>query len=197
MRQFRVGSLQKTILGDSQFMIQSFKKLTSRPIPNRILEEAVQSLFKSTIFTTLGGKYLQAYLKLTNYKSRESITDHDFLIFAITLRRELPVTTKTLKRYLQEAWQVLQTAGFQATNPRNSGTFSIIHKMGVPEGKITRCKLDYCSIRWSYVKLWKEELRYPTRLDKVGLAIVAIAYTTMRRVGTFIPGSIRAAEEFS
>lgn len=69
--------------------------------------------------------------------------------------------------------------------------------MGVPEGKIARCKLDYCSIRWSYVKLWKEELRYPTRLDKVGLAIVTIAYTTMRRVGTFIPGSKRDAKKFS
>ena len=69
--------------------------------------------------------------------------------------------------------------------------------MGITTGKITRCQLDYCSIKWSYIKLWKEELQYPTRLDKVGLAIVTIAYTTMRRVGTFLPASSRDAEKFS
>ena len=73
---------------------------------------------------------------------------------------------------------------------------TIIQKMGIPTGKI-RCQLDYCSIKWKHIKLWKEELQHPTRLDRVGLAIVTIAYTTMRRVGTFLPASSRDAEKFS
>ena len=45
--------------------------------------------------------------------------------------------------------------------------------------------------------MWREELRFPTRLDRVGLTIIVIAYTSMRRVGTFLPSKKKDAEEFA
>ena len=40
-------------------------------------------------------------------------------------------------------------------------------------------------------------MKYPTRLDTVGLTIIALAFTTMRRVGTFLPSSNQIAKIFS
>ena len=85
------------------FILHAYRKLIKRPIPHSVLNEAVQSLSESKVYATLGAKYLWAYLKLTGYRTGEDITDHDFLIFSITLRKELAVTTKTIKRYLTEA----------------------------------------------------------------------------------------------
>ena len=90
---------------------------------------------------------------MTNYVPMTKITDHDFLIFAITLRKELAVTTKTMKRYLQQAWRALHAAGFKTTNPKNTSATAVIHSIGLPAGKTQRCKLDYCSIKWNYIKL--------------------------------------------
>ena len=45
--------------------------------------------------------------------------------------------------------------------------------------------------------MWRDEFRFPTRLDRVGLTISVMAYTSMRRVGTFLPAKKKDAEKFS
>ena len=95
--------MQELLLGDSLFILRAYRKLIKRPIPHTVLNKAVQSLFGSKVYVTLGAKYLYAYLKLTGYRTGEDITEHDFLIFSITLRKELAVTMKTIKRYLTVA----------------------------------------------------------------------------------------------
>ena len=40
-------------------------------------------------------------------------------------------------------------------------------------------------------------LAYPSRLDLVALTITAVAFTTLRRVGTFLPASTKLAKNFS
>ena len=69
--------------------------------------------------------------------------------------------------------------------------------MGIPEGLTPKFRSDYCGVKWGHIKAWKERMKYPTRLDLVGLTIITIAFTTMRRAGTFLPSSKKAAEEFS
>ena len=90
-------------MGDSSFMLRAYKGLIDRTIPHRVLKKALQSLTESKVYATLGAKYLEAYLRLTDYKTGEDITDQAFLVFSITLSKELAVTTKTIKRYLSEA----------------------------------------------------------------------------------------------
>ena len=38
---------------------------------------------------------------------------------------------------------------------------------------------------------------FPTRLDRIALTISSIAFTTMRRVGTFLPDTRKNAKDFS
>ena len=40
-------------------------------------------------------------------------------------------------------------------------------------------------------------LAYPSRLDLVALTFAAVAFTTLRRVGTFLPASTKLAKNFS
>ena len=118
-------------------------------------------------------------------------------MFGITLRLELAITDKTIKRYVTEAWKATKAAGIAPTHPRASGLFSIMYSMGRPEGLTPKFRADYCSIKWSYIKAWKSRIKFPTYLDRVALTIITIAFTTMRRVGTFLPASHKAAAEFS
>ena len=50
-------------------------------------------------------------MHMTKYHGETPISRYDFIVFGITLRLELSVTIKTLKRYLTEALKALITAG--------------------------------------------------------------------------------------
>ena len=50
-------------------------------------------------------------------------------------------------------------------------------------------KRVYCSISWSAILQWKRDMPIMLRQDVIALTIVALAFTTMRRVGTFIAHS--------
>ena len=102
------------------------------------------------MFKTLGAQYLWAYLKATNYKPKTKITDGDFKLFGIKLRLELTVTDKTIKRYVTEAWKATKAAGIAPTYPKPAGLFSVLYGIGRPEGRKTKFRPDYCSIKWSY-----------------------------------------------
>ena len=118
-------------------------------------------------------------------------------MFGITLRLELAITDKTIKRYVTEAWKATKAAGIAPNHPKTSGLFSILYSMGRPVGLTPKFRADYCSIRWSYIKAWRIRMKFPTHLDRVAFAIITIAFTTMRRVGTFLPASNKAAVDFS
>ena len=52
-----------------------------------------------------------AYLINVNYKERRILTEQDFLLFGITLRSELGVLFKIIKRYIMEAWRAFSALG--------------------------------------------------------------------------------------
>ena len=52
-----------------------------------------------------------AYLIIVNYIQQRILTDQDFLLFGITLRSELGVLFKTIKRYIMEAWRAISSLG--------------------------------------------------------------------------------------
>ena len=99
-------------------------------------------------------------------------------MFGITLRLELAITDKTIKRNVTEAWKATKAAGIAPT-------------------LTPKFRADYCSIKWSYIKACKSRMEFPTYLDRVALAIITIAFTTVRRVGSFLPASHKASAEFS
>ena len=82
-----------------------------------MITKAVDAMLDIRMFKTLGAQYLWAYLKATNYKPRTKITDEDFKLFGITLRLELTVTDKTIKRYVTEAWKATKAAGIAPSSP--------------------------------------------------------------------------------
>ena len=63
---------------------------------------------------------------MTDFSPGTQITHEDFVIFSITLRLQLSVTAKTLKRYITEAYKAIQAAGHNITpqNMRNIFNYS-------------------------------------------------------------------------
>lgn len=92
-----------------------------------------------------------AYLTIVNYKQRRILTEHDFLLFGITLRSELGVLFKTTKRYIMEAWRALSALGIMLKHPRDMGLLSIVKHMKYKRKQIGAPRLDYCSISWGQV----------------------------------------------
>ena len=134
---------------------------------------------------------------MTDFSPGTQITHEDFVLFSITLRLKLSVTAKTIKRYITEAYKAIQAAGHNITHPRTCGIFSIIQGLPIPKGRKCRRGLDYCGIQWQHIRLWRKELEYPTQQDMVAITIISIAFTSLRRVGTFLPASLRLEKDFS
>ena len=63
-------------------------------------------------------------------------------MFEITLRLQLAVTDKTIKRYVTEV-----SAGIAPSHPGTFGLFSIMYGIGRPEGLKPTFGVDYCSIK--------------------------------------------------
>ena len=103
----------------------------------------------------------------------------------------------TIKRYLIQAWRALATLGFDVKHPKETGCLAIVKSMGVGIKFTPKPKRAYCSIRWEYILTWKQNLPWWSRLDKIALAVVALAFMTIRRLGSFVPRSQKEAEEFT
>ena len=57
-------------------------------------------------------------------------------------------------------------------------------------------KKVYCSIAWTTILQWRIDMPIMFQQDLIALAIVSLAFTTMRRVGTFIPHTQKDIENF-
>ena len=126
--------------------------LISRRLPFQLMNEAMEALLDSRIFTTLGAQYLWAYLRISNYVCETPISRYDFVVFGITLRLELSVTIKTLRRYITEALKALITAGHKLDFSIKKLVFTLIN--GIPEPTTARIRhsLTYCGIKWEHIK---------------------------------------------
>ena len=98
-----------------------------------------------------GARYLWAYLIIVNYTQQNVLTEQDFLLFGITMRSELGVLFKTIKRYIMEAWRALSSLGIYLKNPQDKGLLSIVKHMKYKRKQIGAPRLDYCSISWSHI----------------------------------------------
>ena len=197
MRRYKEGELQRLLFGNKLQLCATMRGAVKRDIPVEMVSKAVSAMLTTRVFSTLGAKYLWAYLKMTNFIPESHITNKDFLIFAITLRIQLSVTAKTIKRYIIEAHKAILAAGHKPDHPRRSGVLSIVHGLPIPIGGQCRRRLDYCGIKWQHIKLWRGEIEYPTQQDQIALTIISVAFTTLRRVGTFVPSSRRQEQKFS
>lgn len=144
-----------------------------------------------------GARYLWAYLIIVNYEQRRILTEQDFILFGITLRFELGVLFKTIKRYLMEAWRALSALGVTLKHPRDMGLLSIVKHMKYKRKLIGAPRLDYCSISWDQVIAWTRKVKFKTRIDTIAFAVVSLAFTTIRRVGSFLPRNMKESKEFS
>ena len=163
--------------------------------PPHIRKAGLKALQSAKVLDSPGAQYLWAYLQLIKWK-RTDFNDSDFLFFAVTLRSLLSVIHKTLCKYLMEAWRALRTLGFLLAHPKYNGTLLLlksVHYMGKDLGNP---KLTYCSISWRQITQWQVELHTPTQLDIIALSVVTLAFTTVRRVGSFLPKSKRNADSF-
>ena len=197
LRRYKDGELQRLLFGNKLQLCATMRGAVKRDIPVEMVSKAVSAMLTTRVFSTLGAKYLWAYLKMTNFIPESHITNKDFLIFAITLRIQLSVTAKTIKRYIIEAHKAILAAGHKPDHPRRSGVLSIVHGLPIPIGGQCRRRLDYCGIKWQHIKLWRGEIEYPTQQDQIALTIISVAFTTLRRVGTFVPSSRRQEQKFS
>ena len=98
-----------------------------------------------------GARYLWAYLIIVKYTQQNVLTEQDFLLFGITMRSELGVLFKTIKRYIMEAWRALSSLGIYLKHPRDTGLLSIVKHMKYKRKQIGTPRLDYCSISWSHI----------------------------------------------
>ena len=58
-------------------------------------------------------------------------------------------------------------------------------------------RLDYCSISWEQILSWTEDGIEFTRQDRIAMAVVTLAFTTIRRIGSFLPKNVKESETFS
>ena len=56
---------------------------------------------------------------------------------------------------------------------------------------------DYCSIKWEDILRWEKNVRPPTILDTIALTIFSLAFTTVRRVGSFLPTNKKESRNFA
>ena len=155
LRRYKEGELQRLLFGNKLQLCATMRGAVKRDIPVELVGRAVSAMLTTRVFSTLGAKYLWAYLKMTNFKPESHITNKDFLIFAITLRIQLSVTAKTIKRYIIEAHKAILAAGHKPDHPRRSGVLTIVHGLPIPIGGQCRRHLDYCGIKWQHIKLWR------------------------------------------
>ena len=132
--------------------MRSFQSSLKRVLPETYLVTTINAISSSTVFQTLGSKYLWAFLKLTRYKARSVISAHDFLIFAITLRSQLSVTKKTLRRYIIEGFKAVTIAGMPIPHPKVSGVFTVVNSMEYTGKSNLRPRLDFCGFRWDHIR---------------------------------------------
>ena len=69
--------------------------------------------------------------------------------------------------------------------------------MSYPGKNLPNPKASYCSIPWGTIKLWRSNLSSLLRSDMICLTIVNLAYTSIRRIGSFVPKSKAAATSFA
>ena len=75
------------------------------------------------------------------------MSDDDFLLFAFMLRLELDVTSKTLKRYVVEAWKATHAADVAPTHPKESSLFTLVNGIDHTTKSKPKPKLEYCGIQ--------------------------------------------------
>ena len=144
-----------------------------------------------------GARYLWAYLIIVKYTQQTVLTDRDFLLFGITMRSEIGVLFKTIRRYIMEAWRALSSLGIYLKHPRDTGLLSVVKHMKYKRKQIGAPRLDYCSISWSHIIAWTKKVTYRTRLDTIAFAVTSLAFTTIRRIGSFLPKDMKESKEFS
>ena len=88
-------------------------------------------------------------LKASSLRTFGNLGGNDFLLFAISLRNELDVLNKTMKRYVMEAWRVTHHLGLFYSEPSKSGCFTTLRHMR--RDAPVKPKRVYCSIPWSAV----------------------------------------------
>ena len=101
-----------------------------------------------------------------------------------------------MKRYIVQA---LVELGLQRLPTSLKPLLKIIKKSVFPHtgsspGGRTRA---YCSISWGDILRWEKTFRTPTRPDIIPLTIFSIAFTTVRRVGSFLPANKKKEPKFA
>ena len=96
-----------------------------------------------------------------------------------------------------EAYRILISLGYDIPHPKHSGCIAIIRAISYPSKGNANPKLPSTSIPWSTVLRWRRGMVMPLKKDMIAFAIVALAFTTIRRVGTFVPKSKKEAASFS
>ena len=194
-RRYKHGNLLQLLRSGKSF--ESFvTRSLSCPVPRSVLNTITTTYEAAPLFNSLGAQYLCRYLLMIKQTPRFTFKNIDFTIFAITLRKALTVLRATLERYLIQAWKALSMAGWKLSHPKLTGCLTLIKGMGVGENITTKPKRAYCSIRWEAILAWKENLPQLSRLDKIALTIVALAFTTIRRLGSFVPSTLKKAQKF-
>ena len=82
-------------------------------------------------------------------------------------------------------------------HPRDIGLLSIVKHMKYKRKQIGAPRLEYCSISWSHIIAWTRKVTFRTRLDTIAFAVISLAFTTIRRIGSFLPRDKKESREFS
>ena len=104
-----------------------------------------------------------------------------------------------MKKYIVHAYQALIEPGSNRLPTWLKPVFKIIKRSvfpstGRPHGQTTR---TYCSISQGDILRWDENIKTPTKLDTIALTIFSIAFTTVRRVGSFLPANKKNVAKFA
>ena len=95
-----------------------------------------------------------------------------------------------------QAWRALRTLGFSVAHPKYNGTLLLLKTVEYRGKDLGNPKLTYCSISWRQITQWQVKLHTPTQLDVIALSVTTLAFTTVRRVGSFLPKRKREVESF-
>ena len=101
MKCYTKGDLLK-LFNATTLYSERFLKGLHGCVPHTIVKQGLSTIYNLPLFDSLGARYLWGYLKLVDYAATETLGANDFL-FAITLRDELDVLNKTMKKYVMEA----------------------------------------------------------------------------------------------
>ena len=150
-RRYKRGDLWKLVRGNAVQFADFFLKSLGTSPPDNVVSMGLANLQSLSYLHSGVARYLWAYLIIVNFKLRRILTDQDFLLFGITLRSELEVLFKTIKRYIMEAWRALSALEIMLKHPRDMGLLSIVKHMKYRRKLIGAPRLDYCSISWEQV----------------------------------------------